>query len=237
MEPFKFKNFIVRHERCAMKVGTDGVLLGAWAQLPETGRILDIGTGSGLIALMVAQRSKGCHVVGIDIDAGAVAQATENAASSPFAARISIRMQDVLEYSPDEPFECIVCNPPFFTESVLPPDASRALSRSAGLLPLDRLVGKVRSLLADEGVFSLIVPAVLMKDIVSMCLACGLRLSRRMYVRTVQGKNPKRVMLTFTPSAVGMVEEEEIVLTEKVTQGGRQERSKAYSELTADFYL
>ena len=70
-----------------------------------------------------------------------------------------------------------------------------------------------------------------------MCLACGLRRSRRMYVRTVQGKNPKRVMLTFTPSVVGMVEEEEMVLAEKVSQGGRQERSKAYSELTAEFYL
>ena len=127
---FRFKQFSVRHDRCAMKVGTDGVLLGAWGSV-EGKRILDIGTGTGLIALMAAQRNPEADVLGIDIDESAVAQASGNVAKSPFNRRIECILQDVLTFEPEAPFDAILCNPPFFTEDTLPDDKGRALARKS----------------------------------------------------------------------------------------------------------
>lgn len=110
---FNFKQFHVAHDRCAMKVGTDGVLLGAWAGVAGASRVLDVGCGSGLITLMVAQRTA-AHVVGVEIDAPAAEQAIENVAASPWAHRIEIVHADVSDLCPDEKFDHIVSNPPFF---------------------------------------------------------------------------------------------------------------------------
>ena len=119
---FKFKQFTVCHDRCAMKVGTDGVLVGAWAELPEEGRVLDLGTGTGLIALMAAQRCQ-APVCGIDVDEAAVEQALENVAASPWANRIRIWKQDVREMraETDGVFDAIVFQPSlFYGEGVVP---------------------------------------------------------------------------------------------------------------------
>lgn len=228
---FHFRQFSIRHDRCAMKVGTDGVLLGAWCSVPAEGSVLDIGTGSGLIALMVAQRAPRCTVTGIDIDADSLLQAADNAARSPFADRVRMELADVLEYQPPHPFSAIVCNPPFYTEDTLPPDGARAQARNAACLPLDALMRKASQLLATDGTLSLIVPYAVMGELVSAAMASGLSLCRRMTVRTVQRKPPKRVMLTFCRSGKGETREEEMVLNEA---GGR---SAAYALLCRDFYL
>ncbi|WP_301709234.1 tRNA1(Val) (adenine(37)-N6)-methyltransferase, partial [uncultured Duncaniella sp.] len=132
MSIFRFKQFTVDDSRCGMKIGTDGVLLGSWAHADGAGCIIDAGTGSGLIALMMAQRYPKTHVTGIDIDEPATLDAMHNVSLSPWSGRIDIINTDLLNWSPgnhipeiEHPI-CIVSNPPFFTEALHSPDAARS---------------------------------------------------------------------------------------------------------------
>lgn len=228
---FRFRRFTVYHDRCAMKVGTDGVLLGAWAPVGGQ-RVLDIGTGTGLIALMAAQRNAGAQVVAIDVDEAAVRQARENVAGSPFADRIAVQCQDVLTYAPGHTFDAILCNPPFFTEDTLPPDDSRALARNSQLLPFDRLIARAAALLAPDGRFSVIIPSAATTDFIALCLREGLHLQQRCNVRTVQRKPVRRVLLSFGRDARAQVHDEDLLLMD-----AEGHRSIAYAHLAADFYL
>ena len=227
---FRFKQFSVRHDRCAMKVGTDGVLLGAWGSV-EGKRILDIGTGTGLIALMAAQRNPEADVLGIDIDELAVAQARENVAESPFNRRIECILQDVLTFEPEAPFDAILCNPPFFTEDTLPDNRSRALARNNKCLPFPQLIKKVAVLLAENGTFSLIVPSGLAQEIVGLCMENGLHLIRRCQIHTTARKPPRRTLLEFSRQNRSC----EMLTLRLVADDGT--RSQQYQELTKDFYL
>lgn len=227
---FRFKQFSVRHDRCAMKVGTDGVLLGAWGSV-EGKRILDIGTGTGLIALMAAQRNPEADVLGIDIDELAVAQASENVAESPFSRQIECILQDVLTFEPEAPFDAILCNPPFFTEDTLPDNRSRALARNNKCLPFPQLIKKVAVLLAENGTFSLIIPSGLAQEIVGLCMENGLHLVRRCQVHTTARKPPRRTLLEFSRQNRSC-EMQTLCL---VANDGT--RSQQYQELTKDFYL
>lgn len=227
---FRFKQFSVRHDRCAMKVGTDGVLLGAWGSV-EGKRILDIGTGTGLIALMAAQRNPEADVLGIDIDESAVAQASENVAESPFSRQIECILQDVLTFESEAPFDAILCNPPFFTEDTLPDNRSRALARNNKCLPFPQLIKKVAVLLAENGTFSLIVPSGLVQEIVGLCMENGLHLVRRCQVHTTARKPPRRTLLEFSRQNRSC-EMQTLCLV-----AGDGTRSQQYQELTKDFYL
>ena len=227
---FRFKQFSVRHDRCAMKVGTDGVLLGAWGSV-EGKRILDIGTGTGLIALMAAQRNSEADVLGIDIDELAVAQARGNVAESPFNRRIECILQDVLTFEPEAPFDAILCNPPFFTEDTLPDNRSRALARNNKCLPFPQLIRKVAVLLAENGTFSLIVPSGLAQEIVGLCMENGLHLVRRCQIHTTARKPPRRTLLEFSRQNRSC----EMLTLRLVADDGT--RSQQYQELTKDFYL
>lgn len=228
---FRFKQFCIRHDRCAMKVGTDGVLLGAWGSV-EGSRILDIGTGTGLIALMAAQRNPEATVLGIDIDEAAVEQARENIAESPFKERVDCELHDVLSFNTDNCFDAILCNPPFFTEDTLPEDKGRALARNNKNLPFHLLIPKVASLLTSEGTFSTIVPFQRVMDIVGLCLANSLYLSRRCVVYTTIRKPPRRTLLTFTKEARTACVEQELCLN-----AADGTRSQAYISLTEAFLL
>ena len=229
---FQFKQFTIAHDRCAMKVGTDGVLVGAWAELPATGKVLDIGTGSGLIALMAAQRSPGIQVTGIDIVGEAVEQARENVAASPFLSRVEVRLQSLQELAAtSERFDAIVCNPPFFEESLLPPEANRSLARHVQSLSFESLVTGTATLLREDGSFSTILPMSAFDRFRQLCVIQGLFLKR---YRTVQGtarKAPKRVLATFCRQMCSWEEENPLILNDK---GGR---SCDYAALTGDFYL
>ena len=213
-----------------MKVGTDGVLLGAWGSV-EGKRILDIGTGTGLIALMAAQRNPEADVLGIDIDELAVAQARENVAESPFNRRIECILQDVLTFEPEAPFDAILCNPPFFTEDTLPDNRSRALARNNKCLPFPQLIKKVAVLLAENGTFSLIVPSGLAQEIVGLCMENGLHLIRRCQIHTTARKPPRRTLLEFSRQNRSC----EMLTLRLVADDGT--RSQQYQELTKDFYL
>ena len=227
---FRFKQFSVRHDRCAMKVGTDGVLLGAWGAV-EGKRILDIGTGTGLIALMAAQRNPEADVLGIDIDELAVAQARGNVAESPFNRRIECILQDVLTFESEAPFDAILCNPPFFTEDTLPDNRSRALARNNKCLPFPQLIRKVAVLLAENGTFSLIVPSGLAQEIVGLCMEKGLHLIRRCQIHTTTRKPPRRTLLEFSRQNRSC----EMLTLRLVADDGT--RSQQYQEFTKDFYL
>ena len=125
---FSFKQFTVYHDRCAMKVGTDGVLLGAWTDVSGARDILDIGTGTGLIALMLAQRSE-AHIVAVDIDEDAVKQAKENVEKSPWPGRIEVERHDICCFNSDIRYDVIVSNPPYFFNSLKCPDGQRNIAR------------------------------------------------------------------------------------------------------------
>lgn len=229
---FQFKQFTVAHDRCAMKVGTDGVLVGAWASLPERGRVLDVGTGSGLIALMVAQRAPGVQVTGIDIDADAVEQALSNVAASPFAQRIAIRRQSIQELSgSDERFDAIVCNPPFFQEDLLPPDARRSMARHVHTLSFEELVASVAVLLVPDAPFSVVLPTSAFDSFRLLCFAHRLMLRRSRLVQTTARKAPKRVLATFVRGEADWQQETPLIMTDS------EGRTADYAALTNDFYL
>ena len=242
---FQFKQFTIHHERCAMKVGTDGVLLGAWAPfegLPQGARLLDIGTGSGLIALMLAQRFPQAHVLGIDINEEAVLQAQENIAASPFAARCNAQCtalhtltQSVASARSTDGtplFDAIVCNPPFFEEALLPPDTGRRDARHTVSLPFDELAQDAAQLLCPDGRFAVILPTPAFDAFHLQCFTQGLSLEVRCDVKTTARKEPKRTLACFRKSQdVTRRNDDVLVLTENVV------RSTAYATLTRDFYL
>ena len=166
---FQFQRFTIHQDQCAMKVGTDGVLLGAWAQGGE--RVLDIGTGTGVIALMMAQRYAEAHVVAVDIDEAAVRQARQNADASPFGDRVEVVLSSIQDYATScslsfgegrgevpAHFDSIVCNPPFFVDSLKAPDQQRSLARHADTLPFAELMRAAYRLLSDDGDLSVVIP-------------------------------------------------------------------------------
>ena len=230
MAGFKFKHFEIHQDRCAMKVGTDGVLLGAWALGGK--RILDIGSGTGLISLMMAQRYPEAQVVGIDLDAEACAEARENVAASPFADRVNIvdcRLQD---YESMEKFDAIVSNPPFFLNSLKNPDSKRSMARHADSLPFRELFRGVKHLLSDDGVFSAIVPAEVLEAFTSEGYMLGFYLLRQCGIKTVERKQPKRYLLTFAKHR--NMEMDDTVETMMDSEGNR---SEWYAKITEEFYV
>ena len=226
---FKFRQFCVWQEHCAMKVGTDGTLLGAWAR--GGSRILDVGTGTGLIALMMAQRCRQACVVAIDIDDEAVCQASENVARSPFSSRVEVCCCNVADFSA-EPFDAIVTNPPFFVGSLACPDTRRTAARHAASLPYPVLMESAWKLLADDGELSVIIPFDCKPQLCSAASLQGFFLSRTCAVKTTPRKQPRRFLLAFRKHAVDQVENSSLVLE---TAPGV--RSPEYVELTKHFYL
>ena len=228
-DSFEFKYFTVRHSDCAMKVGTDGVLLGAWAH--GKGRILDIGTGSGVIAMLMAQRFQNSKLTAIDIDSSSCKQAIYNIKSSVFKERINVIETSLQDYR-EEPFDTIICNPPFFKDSLLCPDIRRSMARHAVTLPFKELFFNVVRLLSDEGEFSVVLPFTLRKAFDDEAAYSGLYPLRACLVSTVVGKQPKRILLSYSKKFVADFEQSSEYLTE--TEGSR---SKWYSDLTKDIYL
>ena len=224
-----------------MKVGTDGVLLGAWA---ESGRrILDIGTGTGVIALMMAQRFADATVTAIDIDAEACAQARENALKSPFANRVSVVHSSVQSFAADflekcsqndslELFDSIVSNPPFFEQSLKNPDQRKATARHTDSLPFADLFKSVSHLLSDEGVFSVIIPVEKLESFSSNAYLSGFYISQQCMIKTTLKKPAKRCLLTFKKHLPTSVERTEFYL-----QNDDGTRSDWYRNLTRIFYL
>lgn len=225
---FSFKRFTVSHAKCAMKVGTDGVLLGAWACGGR--RILDVGTGSGLVALMMAQRYEDAEVTAIDIEPGACLQARENVAASPFAGRISVVESSLQGFHGSE-FDAIVCNPPFYAGTLASKTAARTMARSAETLPFADLFRHAARLLAG-GVLSVVIPVALRSEFDAEAAFSGLFPRRVCNVKTVPHKPVSRCLLAYGKCPVGTVGE-----AEECLNNADMTRSEWYSRLTEEFYL
>ncbi len=243
---FRFKQFFIEDSKCAMKVGTDGVLLGAWAPVSGYGlrvtgyRILDVGTGSGLIARMLMQRCPEAEVEGIDIDAAAVEQACENGIRA-FQARLQdwqndksprlCRSTEITNYK----YDLIVSNPPYFQNSLKNPDKGREMARHTDTLSYAELIQHSARLLQEGGQLALILPAEAENEIRQLAAAADLFLTHVTRVYSKEGKKPKRVLLAFQLKIEDLrlkIEEDSLVLEDE--KGGR---SLPYQDLCRDFYL
>ena len=192
-----------------MKVGTDGVLLGAWAQpLGEAATsALDVGTGTGLIALMLAQRFPDLLIDAIDIDSNAAEQAAENFSACPWSSRLAARQADFLEFAAacDKKYDLIVSNPPFFADSLKCPDEARSAARHDNGLPLAGLILKSADLLAENGNLCIIAPADRATEIESLCDTNSLYINHKTSVISIEGAAPKRILYSITKSATTRV--------------------------------
>lgn len=192
---FHFKQFSVEHDRSSMKVGTDGVLLGAWARLDGVGRVLDVGTGCGVIALMAAQRTPdSCHIDAIDIDPASVLEASGNFAHSPWASRLTAQLIDLNDYGTAQPYDVIVTNPPYYQEEVLPPDAVRSAARHTHSLNFDQLMQAAARLLTPQGSIALVTPVDARDAVQAAATFAGLHLWRLTTVHSIAGGPAKRLL-------------------------------------------
>ena len=249
---FRFKQFTVWHDRCAMKVGTDGVLLGAWCPMAVDSlqlivnsrkhkefRVLDIGTGSGLIALMLAQRT--CAVdslqltVGIDaidVDEGAVEQATYNFEQSPWAEQLHAYQSALQEWHSETKYDLIVSNPPYFQASLKNPDSQRATARHTDTLNYTELIQHAARLLQEDGTLALVLPFEAKEDIVALAEAHALYPTQITHVHSKPGKPAKRLLIAFSPIA-----HREYSTHTFYIESEDSPRSEEYKALTKEFYL
>lgn len=233
-KPFKFKQFTIQQDKCAMKIGTDGVLLGAWVSIPlSSNTILDIGAGTGLIALMLAQRSAAENIEAIEIDDAAYEQCVDNFEDSPWGDRLFCYHAglDELVAEIDESYDLIVSNPPFYTEQVSTGDDSRDRARQNNALPFDELLDAVVQLLHPEGSFAVIIPFKEESDFLKMANELGLYPSRITNVRGNANAPVKRSLLQFTFEDRVPIKEELVIELE------RHQYTKDYKELVHAFYL
>ncbi len=237
---FRFQRFTVWHDHCAMRVGTDGVLIGAWAPLPDipSVHILDIGTGSGLIALMLAQRceqaGKTFHIQAIDIDPNATAQAMYNFQLSPWTGYLHVSTIPLQAYASPNLFHLIVSNPPFFNHSLRNPDASKAAARHTDSLTYTELIHHAAALLEPQGILALILPAETEETIQRIATLKGLTTTHITHVHSKPGKPTKRILVTFRHAQRAA----QPTLTDTFyIESADAPRSPEYQQLTRDFYL
>ena len=229
--PFRFKQFSISHDKCAHKVGTDGLLLGAWVQAENPKSVLDVGTGSGLIALMMAQKFPHTQVSGIELDEPSFIQATENAEHSPFSDRTHILKGDFLKYAFAEKFDLIVSNPPFYKGNTSTGKSERDRARHEEHLPQKDFLEKAISILAPAGKLAVILPNEEGEQFEKEAHNLGLNLNKLTKVLGSPSAPVKRWLLEFSFST-SQVETDEITLRDD--EGNR---SLAYQKLTQDFYL
>lgn len=229
---FQFKHFTIEDAESAMKIGTDGVLLGAWADVAGCSDILDVGTGTGLIAIMAAQRNVEAHIEAIDIVEEAAAEARANVARCPWAERIVVHSGDVKAFGGAKRYDHILSNPPFFTEAMHSPNAERSVARHATTLTYSDLVAVAEQLLKPEGRLSVVLPYDGAMQFRRAAFE-HLWLTRLTNVVTVEGERPKRVLMEFRRSTKPLMPRcDELVIQHR---GGHY--SSHYMALTRDFYL
>lgn len=232
-EPFRFKQFEINQDRCAMKIGTDGVLLGSWTNITAAKSILDIGAGTGIIALMLAQRSSAETIDAIEIDSNAYEQCVDNFEISPWGDRLYCYHAGLDEFIEEieDLYDLIVCNPPFYTESVTSGDLQRDQARQNEFLPFNELLEGVSILISEHGIFSTIIPFKEKDDFIRLAASHELFPSRCLNVKGNPAAEVKRVLLEFTKQEKIC---EELDLTIEIE---RHVYTIDYINLTKDFYL
>lgn len=232
---FHFKQFSIDDSLCSMKVGTDGVLLGAWAEVSKAQHVLDVGTGSGLCALMCAQRSA-ADITAVEIDPQAALQAQRNICNSPFSSRIHVLATDFCNFESTQLFDTIISNPPFFVDSLLPPNKQRSQARHAQTLPFVNLVHKSALLLRPHGTLQLILPYDIMPLIIDLCAQQRLYLKHQTSVITKAGKPPRRSLLRFEKSDRNS-SERTFSNNELILYNEENSRTAEFQQLTEAYYI
>lgn len=239
-DSFAFKEFEVKQSNCAMKVGTDAVLLGAWGILPETGNTLDIGTGTGIIAMMAAQRSSSL-IDAIEIDEDAYREAFDNCKKSKWGDRINVHHISFQKFIPEarKKYDMILSNPPYFSNCVQAASEPRTMARHTCNLSFEELVDGIASLLKHDGSFATILPLKEADDLTAIARRYNLYMNRITYVKTTCSKPAKRTLMQFgfhqaTPR-------HEILIIENEPEAGSTIKTRIYSDeykkLTRNFYL
>ncbi|AZQ62837.1 methyltransferase domain-containing protein [Flammeovirga pectinis] len=230
---FKFKQFEIGQEKCAMKIGTDGMLLGAWADLSGCNTMLDIGTGSGLISLMCAQRYSELKIIGIDIDLGASEQAEENFKNSPWKERLSVKHIDFSELTLDTKVDAVVSNPPFFKDSYKANTDERTKARHSDHLTLESLFHSSAKILNKGGKLILIYPFDQVEDIYNVASENSFYIAKHCEVAHNIKKPVKRVLLEFCYQNLN---DENIVSKLYLKENNSNDFSEQYIALTNKFH-
>ncbi len=229
---FRFKQFTIQQDRCALKVGTDGVLFGAWVNYDGVQRILDIGTGTGVLALIAAQRRATATIDAVEIDDAAAEQATENAAASPWSDRVRVHRMDVRRMKTSEPFDLVICNPPYYAGYSTAADQRVGVAKHSDELLFPDLIQAVDRLLSPDGRFAVIIPLNREKHLVREARLSGLIPIRRCVVKYVAHRPAKRVLLEFD-RAGGVVLEEALT----IENTGPFDYTPEYRALISDLML
>lgn len=233
-KPFKFKEFTIEQDKVAMKVGTDGVLLGAWASVASNPfSILDIGAGTGLIALQLAQRSFAEVIDAIEIDDDAYEQAVDNFENSPWGDRLFCYHAGLDEFVAEieDTYDLIVSNPPFYTENYKTESAQRDTARFTDALPFEELLASVSKLLEPTGTFHTIIPHKEYDHFINLAEANGLFPMKTCHVKGNPKADFKRSLISFS------FEKSENITEELIIETARHQYTEAYISLTKDFYL
>ncbi len=231
MSVFRFKQFEVVQNQSAMKIGTDGVLLGAWAKHPNPHHILDVGTGTGLIALMLAQRFSHAKIASIEIEKGAFDEATYNHKNSPFSNRLSQTHIDFKKYESNQTFDLIVSNPPFFENALVSENKTRSIARHTDSLSYVELINASARLLNKQGNLTIIIPTDVETQLIQVAQTRNLFPNRILHVRGRADLPIKRSLLEFK------FEEREAVVDELIIEQDRHVYTQEYIALTNKFYL
>ncbi|MCA9963417.1 MAG: methyltransferase [Anaerolineales bacterium] len=233
-QKFQFQQFAIRQERCGFKVGTDGVLLGAWADVAGRQRALDIGTGTGLLALMLAQRNPALRVDAVELEADAAAQAAENGAASPWGERVRVWQTAVQDFHPTTRYDLIVSNPPFFAadQHLAAPDLARRQARQTATLSFADLLDSVVRLLGENGRFCLILPVAAGREFVQLAGERGLWCGRETAVFPTPSKPAHRLLLEL-----GWEKHEPVYDRLTIETEQHHVYTRAFGGLTANFYV
>ncbi len=235
MSVFQFKQFSVNQDQTAMKIGTDGVLLGAWTPIENNPKsILDIGTGTGIIALMLAQRCDAEQIDALEIDESAYEQAVENFENSPWGDRLFCFHAGLDEFieEPEEEYDLIVSNPPFFSEDYRSANEQRDLARFQEAMPFEELVEAADLLLSENGIFSVIIPFNEEDRFIELCAEVELFPIKITRVKGTPNTKIVRSLLAFKRFELAVLTSDELVI-----EINRHEYTSEYIALTKDFYL
>ncbi|MFP3598983.1 tRNA1(Val) (adenine(37)-N6)-methyltransferase [Chryseobacterium sp. SIMBA_029] len=228
MKPFTFKYFEITQSKEVFRVGTDGVLLGSLANIDTASRVLEVGTGTGLISLMLAQRNSKANFLGIDINEDAVQLTRQNFEHSIFAGRLKNQLQDFKTFETEGKFDLIVSNPPYFEESGSDKDK---IARQTVELNFKQLISKSSGILSEKGIFSVIIPADAGDDFVKTTTENLLFLHRKINIKGIEHSNAKRVILEFS------LTEKPLEESDFVIEKSPRKYSDQYLELTKEFHV
>jgi len=228
VKPFKFKQFEIQQSKDVFRVGTDGVLLGALANIDHSRKVLEVGTGTGLISLMLAQRNSSAEFLGIDINEDAVNLTRLNFENSPFYVRLKNIYQDFKSFETEGKFDLIVSNPPYFEESGSEKDK---LARQTVELNFQQLISKSSKLLSENGIFSVIIPFEIGGDFIKLAYGNHLFLIRKVNIKGIGNSKTKRLILEFS------LTEKEVEESEFIIEKSPRQYSDQYLELTKEFHV